>query len=151
MRRIAAMWYKSNLELILNMSGANGGRVRKIIEPTDNEIIKYFLTAKNEDKGYTWVDVLNERKITVVSKTKNSTILSVESLRRPGSNNKTIYKSFNAFQTDAPKVWEKLKELKEPYRNYVLIYDKLSCEEAKTRKKTRGSRGRALTKLHPSS
>ena len=118
------------------MSGANGGRVRKIIEPTDNEIVKYFLTAENEGKGDTWVDVSNERKITVVSKTKNSTILSVESLRRPGSNNKTIYKSFNAFQTDAPKVWEKLKELKEPFRNYVLIYDKLSCEETKTRKKT---------------
>lgn len=118
------------------MSGANGGRVRKIIEPTDNEIVKYFQTAKNEDKGDTWVDVSNERKITVVSKTINSTILSVESLKRPGSNNKTIYKSFNAFQTDAPKVWEKLKELKEPYRNYVLIYDKLSCEETRTRNKT---------------
>ena len=87
--------------------------MKSVKEPTRDEIVRYFKIAGSKAKGVTWEDVLNKRKITVVSKTVNSTILSVESLVRPGSNNKTIYKSFNAFQTDAPKVWEKLKELKE--------------------------------------
>ena len=78
------------------MSGANGGRVKLVKEPSKREIQNYFTKAIFE--GETWEDVGKKRKITVIAKPKgsatNTIILAVESLERPGSNNKTIYKRF---------------------------------------------------------
>ena len=108
------------------MSGANGGRVKSVKEPSRAEIEKYFNESNGPSRSFT----TDQRKITVIAKPENSAtntiILSVESLLRPGSNNKMIYKSFSAPGDMQPDiVWKRLQNLDDQYKEFVLLYDDL--------------------------
>lgn len=102
-------------------------------EPSKREIQSYF--TKAIFVGETWEDVRKKRKITVIAKPKgsatNTIILAVESLERPGSNNKTIYKRFTSKEDrkgNKPKpgkVWAEIQTLDEKYKDYILIYENL--------------------------